>query len=698
MDIKSEIFNRFKGSSVLITGGLGFIGSNLAHFLVEKGAKVTIIDSLVKTCGGNASNVETIKDRVIISNADLRETDKVQELVKDKDFIFNLAGRSTQKSSMADPFSDSSVNCLSHLSLLEAHRKSGSKAKIIYTGTRTQYGKIEKNPVSENHPLNFVDFNGIHNHFSEMYHMFYHRKYGVDVCSLRLSNVYGPRHVTEGDEVGVLPLFIKKAEKNEAITIHGDGSNVRDFVYVSDVITALCIAALKGESIGKIFNVGSGTPSTLKQMAEKVIEVYDSGKINYLEAPAENKSLEIGDFVADISKIRSLLGWFPSVSLEEGIRKTHEFYKEKNSTKDIPVPMVNLKANYFSIKDEIDSAVSNVVESGSYILGGEVKKFEEEFAKYNNARFCVSVSNGTEAIHISLMACGVKEGDEVITTPFTAVPTIVAIESAGGVPVFADIKPETFNIDPEAIKKKITHKTKAIVVVHLFGNPCEMDKIMEIAKNNNLKVIEDACQAHGAEFNSVKVGTFGDVGCFSFYPTKNLGAMGDGGAVITNNREIADELILLRNYGQTEKYNHFKKGFNYRLDEIQAAILRAKLRHLEEWNKKRINAALLYNSLIKNPNIVLPSILPNAKHVFHMYTLRVKEREKLINMIEKNKIFWGIHYPLPVYLQTAYREYRTPENRCPNAEMVSQEVISIPLHPEITEDKIRFVADVLNKV
>lgn len=360
--------------------------------------------------------------------------------------------------------------------------------------------------------------------------------------------------------------------------------------------------------------------------------------------------------------------------------------------------MVDLKANYISIKKELDNAILDVAKNGSYILGEEVDKFQKEFSEYNNAKFCVGVSNGTEAIHLALGACGIKKGDEVITTSFTAVPTITAIESAGAIPVFVDINPDTFNIDHELIKRKITEKTKAIVPVHLYGNPCDMDEIIEIGSKYNLNIIEDACQAHGAEFKSKKAGSFGDAGCFSFYPTKNLGCMGDGGAVITDKKEIADELILLRNYGQKEKYNHIERGFNCRLDEIQAAILRVKLKYLDTWNEKRIKGALLYSDLIRNPKITTPSISPDAKHVFHLYTIKSKERKDIIDILTKNKIRYCIHYPAPIYMQQAYKDYMTEKNRCPNAERLSHEVISIPLYPEIDEKKIQFVAEILNKV
>jgi dTDP-4-amino-4,6-dideoxygalactose transaminase len=362
------------------------------------------------------------------------------------------------------------------------------------------------------------------------------------------------------------------------------------------------------------------------------------------------------------------------------------------------IPIIDLKENYHSLENEIEEAILRVAKSGSYILGEEVKKFQEEFAEYNGAKFCVGVANGTEAIHLSLRALGIKEGDEVITTPFTAVPTITAIEMTKATPIFVDVNSSTFNIDSSLIEEKITEKTKAVVVVHLFGQPCEMDRILDIAKKYNLKVIEDACQAHGAEFGSKKVGTFGEVGCFSFYPTKNLGGIGDGGAIITNHKEIAEKLLLLRNYGQKEKYNHVEKGFNSRLDEIQAAILRVKLKHLDKLNAKRKEAALNYSNLITNSSITKPWIQSKGYHVFHMYSILSEKRDRIIFEFKKEDIGYGIHYPQTIYFQEAYKEYNTEKNKCFNAEKISKEIISIPLYPEISLENIKKVSEVLNKI
>tara|TARA_Y100000034_G_C6908865_1_gene422660 strand:- start:2364 stop:3482 length:1119 start_codon:yes stop_codon:yes gene_type:complete len=359
------------------------------------------------------------------------------------------------------------------------------------------------------------------------------------------------------------------------------------------------------------------------------------------------------------------------------------------------VSYFNFDREYHKIKEEINIAIDTVFNSSRFILGNQVKGFEKEFASYINTNSCVGVGSGTEALHLSLVALGIKQGDEVITVPNTAVPTVNAISFANAKPIFVDIDESTYNIDPEKIKDKITEKTKAIIPVHLYGHPCDMDPILEIAKKYNLKVIEDCAQAHGTLYKNKKVGTFGDIGCFSFYPTKNLGAYGDAGAIVTNNNELSEKVKLLRNYGQTSRYKHDILGFNSRLDEIQAAILRVKLKYLNKYNEMRRNTAIYYNKLFtenKN-NIMTPYEANYAKHVYHLYVIRTKNRNKLMDYLTSKSIQTLIHYPIPIHLQNAYSFLNIKKGSYPISERVSNEVMSLPIYPFIKEEETKEVAD-----
>ena len=357
------------------------------------------------------------------------------------------------------------------------------------------------------------------------------------------------------------------------------------------------------------------------------------------------------------------------------------------------IPLVDLKAQYLSIKDEIHDAINRVMNSSHFILGEEVKLFEEEFADFCGARFAIGTSSGTSALHLALLACAVGPGDEVITSPYTFIATVEAISYTGAGPVFVDIDPESCNIDATKIEKALTEKTKAIIPVHLYGHPVDMDSILTIAEKRGLKVIEDAAQAHGAEYKGKRVGAIGDVGCFSFYPAKNLGAYGDGGMVVTNDSRIADKVRLLRNHGRREKYEHLIEGYGYRLDALQAAILRVKLRHLEEWTEKRRANAATYNQLLQGLEVATPKEMAYAKHVYHLYVIRIKHRERIRAKLREEGIETGIHYPIPLHLQKAYQYLGYSRGDFPMAEGCSEEVISLPMFPELTEEQIGWIAE-----
>ncbi|HJP17138.1 MAG TPA: DegT/DnrJ/EryC1/StrS family aminotransferase [Nitrospinota bacterium] len=358
------------------------------------------------------------------------------------------------------------------------------------------------------------------------------------------------------------------------------------------------------------------------------------------------------------------------------------------------IPFIDLTKQFNNLRGEIEQAIFRVLNSGVFVLGNELKVFEDDFAKYCGAKYGVGVGSGTEAIHLSLLASGVKPGDEIVTVPNTAVPTIAAINSANAKPVFVDIDPETFTMSAcgleEFLKKKISKKIKIVIPVHLYGQPADMDPIIEIARKYDLKVIEDACQAHGAEYKGKKVGSLGDAGCFSFYPTKNMGAYGDGGMITTNNEQIAQTLIMLRNYGEEKKYHNKICGFNSRLDELQAAVLGVKLRYLDQWNNKRRKHAKLYNKLLKHTEVTTPVEKEFSKHVYHLYVIKTQKRKKIKELLE-NSVVTSVHYPKPVHFQKAYKNLNYKKGDFPLAEKCAGEILSLPIFPELNNENIEFI-------
>jgi dTDP-4-amino-4,6-dideoxygalactose transaminase len=364
----------------------------------------------------------------------------------------------------------------------------------------------------------------------------------------------------------------------------------------------------------------------------------------------------------------------------------------------IKVPFLDLKAQYQSIKPEIDAAISRVLESSQFVLGEEVAGFEREFAKYCGASDCVAVNSGTSALHLALLAAGVGPGDEVITVPFTFVASVAAVLYAGARPVLVDIDPGSFNMDPATIEAAITPRTKALLPVHLYGQTADMDPIMEIAQRHGLVVIEDAAQAHGAKYKGRSAGSIGHIGCFSFYPAKNLGAYGEGGAVTTNNSEYANKVRMLRDWGADRKYHHLLRGYNYRMEGFQGAILRVKLRHLEPWTETRRAFAKKYNQLLADCGLTLPVEIPGSRHVYHLYTVRAADRDSLQASLLAEGIQTAVHYATPVHLQPAYADLGYGQGSFPQSERAANEVLSLPLYPEISDIQFERVLEVLTTI
>lgn len=356
------------------------------------------------------------------------------------------------------------------------------------------------------------------------------------------------------------------------------------------------------------------------------------------------------------------------------------------------IPLINLKIQYDSIKSEIDEAMQKVIDDSSFIMGKDVEQFEKEFANFCNAKHVVGTSSGTTALHLAAEAINIKQGDEIITVPNTFIATIEPFLKMGAKIKFVDVD-EYYNIDVNKIKEKITDKTKVIIPVHLYGQSADMQPIKEIAEKYNLKIIEDCCQAHGAEYNNRKV-PITDIGVFSFNPSKSLGAFGDAGIIIFKDKELAEKIKKLSNHGRKKKYEHDEVGYNFRLDALQAAILRVKLKYLDDWNNKRIKNAKLYNELLENVNVILPKKNDNVKHIYHLYVIRTKNRDKLQKYLKDNGIATGIHYPVPLHQQPFYKK----KERYPITEQYSKEILSLPIFPELTEEQITYVCNKIKEI
>jgi len=358
------------------------------------------------------------------------------------------------------------------------------------------------------------------------------------------------------------------------------------------------------------------------------------------------------------------------------------------------IKFIDFIREYNSIKSDINKAINLVLKSGQYILGEKVREFEKNFASYCKTKYCVGVNSGTDALYLSLLSAGIGKGDEVIVPVNTAMPTAIAVLMSGATPVFVDCD-EDFLIDIKQIPAVITKKTKAIIPVHLYGKACDMSVLMKLAKKFNLFIIEDCAQANGASWRNKKIGSWGDFGCFSFYPVKNLGAYGDGGAITTNNKNYYQKLLRLRFYGQEKHMESAEFGVNSRLDEMQAAILNVKLAHLNDWNNRRQEIAKLYRKLITNPNVILPLPTNKNNHVYHLFVIRVKQRDKLMKFLKQNNITTLIHYPVPLHKQPTFK--KNAHGLFPRAEMYANELISLPMYPFLKDSEVNRIATVINK-
>jgi dTDP-4-amino-4,6-dideoxygalactose transaminase len=362
------------------------------------------------------------------------------------------------------------------------------------------------------------------------------------------------------------------------------------------------------------------------------------------------------------------------------------------------LPFVDLRAQHASIAAEVEAAVGRVMTNADFILGADVAAFEDEFARYCEAKECVGLDSGMSALELGMRAMGIGPGDEVITPAGSFIASSSAISFTGATPVWVDIDHHSYNIDPDLIEAAITPRTKAIMVVHLYGQPADMDRVLAVAARHDLPVIEDACQSHGAHYRGRRAGSMGAFGAFSFYPSKNLGAYGDAGALTTNDPKLAETVRMMRNYGQRAKYDHVFLAWNRRLDTLQAAVLRVKLRHLDQWNTARKTIASLYGELLAGSSAALPRTAPGAEHVYHLFVVQVEQRQRVHEELAARGISTGIHYPVPIHLQEAYRERGFHTGAFPVTEAAASRVLSLPMYPEMTESDVRRVAAAVNEL
>jgi dTDP-4-amino-4,6-dideoxygalactose transaminase len=362
------------------------------------------------------------------------------------------------------------------------------------------------------------------------------------------------------------------------------------------------------------------------------------------------------------------------------------------------LPFVDLKAQHAAIAAEVEAAIQRVVTNADFILGADVAGFEEEFATYCEAKHCVGLDSGMSALELGMRALGIGPGDEVITPAGSFIASSSAISFTGATPIWVDVDRRTYNIDPELLEAAITKRTKAIMVVHLYGQPADMDRVLEIADRHGLPVIEDACQSHGARYKGRRTGSLGAFGAFSFYPSKNLGAYGDAGALTTNDAGLAEKVRMMRNYGQRAKYDHVFLAWNRRLDTLQAAVLRVKLPHLNAWNESRRKIASLYDELLGGTAVGLPYARPDVEHVYHLYVVQLEGRDHVLSELGTRGIGAGIHYPVPIHLQEAYRERGFGPGSFPVTEAAAKRILSLPMYPEMTEPDVRRVADAVREL
>lgn len=684
-----------KMKHAVVTGGAGFLGSHLVDYLLKKKFKVTCIDNFIT---GNPKNIEHLKSHPDFKLMEHDVTKHIQ-ISEPVDAIFHFASPASPIDYQKIPIPTLKVGALGTHNALGLAKAKG--ATILLASTSEVYGDPLVHPQKENYwgNVNPIGPRGCYDEakrFLEAITMAYHRIHKLKTRIVRIFNTYGPRQRL--DDGRAVPTFLTQALKGEDITIFGKGSQTRSFCYVDDLIEGIYQLFLSDYS--NPVNIGNPHEMTIKEMAQKIIALTQSkSKLIYKPLPIDDPKTR----QPNIALAKKLLTWKPKINFETGISRSMKYFKERigsppslengGMTHVMNVPIINLKKQYAPIKKDILSAIDRVLDQGNYILGPEVEKLEKDLAQFCEVPYALGTSSGTDALLLSLLTIGLEPGDEVITTPYSFFATAEVISFLKGTPVFVDIDPETFCIDPAKIVEAVTPKTKAILPVHIFGQCADMDPILEIAKKHNLYVIEDACQAIGATYKGKKACSMGDLSTLSFYPTKNLGGYTDGGMLLMKTEEHFLSARDYRTHGEyPKKYLHKKIGMNGRMCAITGAILNTKYPYLETWNKKRQEKAQIYYALCEEAGLLdkisLPKTASYNTHIYHLYVVLTDQKAELSSYLKSHGIQTGNFYPKPMYALDCYKHLNYS---LPITEKICQKSLALPICPEITLEEQSYV-------
>jgi len=678
---------------ICVTGGLGHIGSKLIRNLDILSLKtVHLVDNLFTQRYSSFFDLPE-KPKFIFHEIDILSSEMV-EIIKDSDVVIHLAAITDAESSVSKKTLVGKVNRkgLAYVARLCAkYRKA-----LIFPSTTSVYGSQDSLVDEECTELRPQSPYADSKLEAERYLQRLGKKKNLKFIILRLGTIFGY-------SIGMrfhtaVNKFIMQAANNQDITVWKTAlDQKRPYCDLDDATASINYAINNKIYDREIYNIVTKN-YTVKDIIDTIQEYVPDVHISFVDSRIMNQLSYNVDNQKSLKRGFTYRGNLAR-SIKETVSKLRNVNYSVKKTTEMKVKFLDIAASYKELQREIDSVVRKVLTDGWFILGKNVTQFEEEFAKYCGVKYCIGVGNGMDALELILRAYEIGKRDEVIVPANTYIATVLAVNLVGATPVLVEPDIDSYTIDPAKIESKITKKTKAIIAVHLYGQCANINKLKKICKKHNLALIEDAAQAHGALYFGKRAGSLGDAAGFSFYPGKNLGAYGDGGAVTTNDSKVAEYISIARNYGSEIKYQNSIKGFNTRLDEIQAAILRVKLKHLDKWNKRRVKIANHYLKYInpnKNINFVLPKIAANNNHIWHVFVIRTKKRDQFIEYMTNRGINTLVHYPIPYYQQPAYKELNKQKDDFPLSNQIANEVVSLPIGPHLDESEMRYIVKTVN--